>query len=269
MAFNYKTETIEKLLEALYKKTNSRPTHTSLQKLYNRFEKPVFGEDYLYKRVLRPLMNLKKSRKKEISLNENNVDYLLAFLGYKNLDHFEHTYGKPLHAMLAACAGNWYSYVRCNSGNPVILRSPVKISVAVDEVLMQLRGIGREFSGVMHSEGDCVYTSLESHSGKKLQLVFRLGVTRPDVLQGVFSGVSSAGEPIAGRELLIRQDAEMALLSNKRITIDALLSDEDETENLVGHYFKNSALNILKAGQPSTFGIADLERYRQTGVLAD
>lgn len=263
MAYPYQVKTILNLMQALSELTNFKLTNASLRKMHihlsNKFKNLPFREDYLFKQVLNAARNKEKEGQTTINLNETNIEFLIGILEYNSLDDFEQRYGKPKHHSLSACAGAWYSYVRCNSGNPDVLRSPVCVSEIGKEVCIELYGPVRKFTGELSWEAGCIYSLLESSGGKKLQLVFRSSeINKPNVLQGVFAGVSAAAEPIAGRELLVRQDVPFDELTNAKIPIDDLLESKDIDMRRIGNYFSEVASTILKAGPSVNFTIADL-----------
>lgn len=263
MAYPYQVKTILKMMQALSELTNFKLTNASLRKMHihlsNKYKDLPFREDYLFKQVLNAARNKVEKGQTTINLNETNIEFLIGILEYNNLEDFEQRYGKPKHHSLGACAGAWYSYVRCNSGNPDVLRSPVYISENGKEVSIELHGPVRKFTGVLSWEAGCIYSILESSGGKKLQLVMRASeINKPDMLQGVFAGVSAAAEPIAGRELLVRQDVPFDGLTNAKIPIHEQLESQDIDMRRIGNYFSDAASTILKAGPSVNFKIADL-----------
>jgi hypothetical protein len=106
-----------------------------------------------------------------------------------------------------------------------------------------------------------VYCLLESKQDKNLHLVFNVGHSkRPNVLQGVFSGMSTAGDPIAGREVLVRRKEKIFELKNSRQSISEMLKSKSEEEKIIGKYFKEVNQNILKGGKSSTYELTDLKK---------
>lgn len=264
MAYPYQVKTILKLMQALSEQTKFRLTNASLKEMHihlsNKYKKLPFREDYLFKQVLNAARNKERKGEATISLNEYYIDFIIGILEYENLADFEARYGKPAHHSLGACAGAWYSYVRCNSGSPDVLRSPVYIKESGKEVSIELRGPVRIFTGVLAWEAGCIYSLLESRGGKKLQLVFRSSeINKPNLLQGVFAGVSAGAEPIAGRELLVRADETQEPLTNAKMKIDEMIASEDDAVRRIGHYFSEEQYCILKAGKSVNFNINDLQ----------
>lgn len=255
----YKAADIKKLLEEVALKSGMTLEYASFKEIYSKMEEALgdlpFKEDYLYKRVMPEI----KKQKKIISLNANYVEHLVKYLQFNNYDAF--LKAKPFHPVLENCVGNWYSYVRCNSGQDYVLISPVRIFQEGREINILLKGKVRTFAGKLKFEGSCLYCLLESNEDKNLHLVFNIGFAKiPNVLQGVFSGMSTAGNPIAGREVLIRQEEKFGALQNSRRPIAELVKSNKEIEKLIGLYFSSAERNILKAGMASTYELDDLEK---------
>lgn len=262
---NYNSLDIKRLLQALAAKTNKSLVRGHLQAMHDLMEKSdkkgLFSEDYLYRKIFLRVKDSDNKNNKSISLNTRNIEAIATFLGYTGYDQFIQLPDQSINALLENCVGSWYSYVRCNSGNEEVLISPVQIIRNGKEVIMKLNGPSRKFEGSLKLEGNCLYCLLESKSEKNIHLVFKVGFSqKPNVLQGVFSGMSTAGDPIAGREVLIRQELEFASLKNSRRSIAELVKSRSEEEKIIGGYFSDKEQNILKGGQASTFELNDLKK---------
>ena len=260
----YKAADIITLLNEIAREAGVTLQYASFGEIYSKIEEKIpdlpFSDRYLYKQVYQPLQKL-QGKNDIIRLNSNNVEHLVKYLSYTNYDQFIKVQSQPVHPVLMDFENtNWYSYVRCNSGEEYVLVSPVRFIAEGREIFMHLKGPRRTFTGKLKFGGNCIYCDLESGQEKNLHLVFYTGFAKqPDVLQGVFSGMSTAGDPIAGREVLIRQPGKLSTLQNSRRPIGEMMSSKNEEEQAVGSYFKNPAQNILKAGKASTFGIDDLK----------
>lgn len=262
MQFN--TPDIRRLLEEVTQKAGTGLDYSSLKStrdvMIETLGNVSFRSDYLYKDILSKLEEAEAQRKVSIGLNKKYVDELVQFLSYASYRQFINIRDQLQYPMLESCTGSWYSYVRCNSGNPEIYVSPVKIFAEGKEIRMLLRGPVRSYEGVVRHEGGCLYALLESGMGKNLHLVFRLGLPqqRPEVLQGVFSGISSAGNPISGREILARQEKDFEQLTHKLYTIEELCKSKNEKAKLIGNYFAKKEKAILSAGNSSVFSWSDI-----------
>lgn len=265
MAEQYKPADILQLLDELAEHTNTGTSFSHFETMFSEIKKslpespPFNSGDYLYRKLFRRAKLAEKKRTPFIRLNAQNIETIARFLGYQGYKQFlkmEHPDKDPV---MASCAGTWYSYVRCNSGNPDILVSPVEISTKGKEVVMKLKGPGRIFHGQMSRKGNCLYCNLDGGNEKKLNLIFKLGsVKHPDVLQGVFSGVSSGGDPIAGREVLIRKEIKFELMKNQKIDMTKEPEERDDEMKLLYTYFGRKENTILKGGRSSTFTLSDL-----------
>ena len=135
------------------------------------------------------------------------INAIAKHLGYTGFHQFSLSLEQKISPSLASCVGYWWSYVRANSGN-YIYAAPVHIFEDKMKKVMRLEMKGRErvFSGRVEEKAGCLSGFLESGTDKRLGLVFKMGDTRlMNVLQGVFCGMSTAGCPIAGREILVRE----------------------------------------------------------------
>jgi hypothetical protein len=135
------------------------------------------------------------------------LDIIAKHLGFVSFKKFSDFHEKPVSNVLLACTGNWWSYVRSGSTKD-ILKAPVKIfsDSSRQSMRLELRGSERIFSGKIEERGGCLSGFLESGTNKRIGLVFKLGETlRIELLQGVFCGTSSSGNPIAGKEILVRE----------------------------------------------------------------
>jgi hypothetical protein len=218
-----------------------------------------FSAEYLYRNIYVPIKG-KKEDEEVLNLNAKNLDAIAQALGYKGYGDFLNMKHPTLTPALSNCAGAWYSYVRCNSGQPYVLRAPVRIFQEHKEMRVELKGPNRLFKGVFKSADQCLYCLLESGTTKNIYLILKTGfVDRIEVMQGVFSALSSGGDPIAGREILIRQGVSFNKLETKRISINEMLQSEKVEEIAVANYFKDKKMNIIKAGRSSTFELSDLQ----------
>src|SRR5690606_27614722 len=128
------------------------------------------------------------------------------FLKFETFNNFSRFCVMKPNDALMNCIGNWWSLVRSNAG-PHVLRAPVTIYLNDNyEVCMTLKGNEKVFQGILKMEGPCLVGNLDSGAGKLLSVIFKLGSRKEmTLIKGVFCGLSSAGEPIAGREILMRE----------------------------------------------------------------
>lgn len=215
------------------------------------------GQRYLYDTVYLNIQQAKKAKEAIISVDRACMDSLAFYVGFQSLDDFVQHERPQLPKSASSIIGNWYSIVRCNSGRPDLLLSPVQISLSENqEANFQLKGPHRYYRGKIKWIGSSISCFLESNDkAKTLHLAFMLGVAKePKVLIGVFSGVSTSGLPIAGKELLLRAEEEFKNLRNQRIPIQ-----EGSLPDSILAYFENYDSCYFKVQEASTFDFLDLQ----------
>jgi hypothetical protein len=253
------------LLERVAKKAGRPLTSTQLTKIQDEMKKvcgePFFGDKYLYKYLFLPARKMERNGGGILTLSDEYIEIIARYAEFEDYSKFLEKKDQKLPDELLSCVGVWYSYVRCNSGDMDVLASPVSIYQKANEIVVEMQGSSRSFKGEIRMERDCLYCSLKSGKGKNIHFVLKIGVALiPKVLQGVFSGVSSAGDPIAGREVLVRQELDFDKLKHKRLKISTLINSNNEEEKLIGEYFSDKQQNILKAGTASTYELNDLKK---------
>ncbi len=226
-----------------------------------RGKKSFFAEEYLYKKVLLRARNAEDKGGGILILKDEYVEIIAEYAGFESYSDFLQQKVRTISPMLENCEGKWYSYVRCNSGDMFVLISPVQIYQQKKQMCVEMKGPSRTFKGELRIEGSCIHTLVESGEGKSIHIVLKIGISKhPRVLQGIFSGMSSGGDPIAGRELFVRQPIGIDSLEPKKIKISSLLNSPDEEERMIGIYFSDMPGNILKGGPASTFELSDLKK---------
>lgn len=221
------------------------------------------GNRYLYDTLFLGVQRTRNQQAQTINLDRAMLDSLAAFLGFHSLDEFQQAQEPLVPLQVRAIEGNWYSIVRCNSGKARVLISPVVIEVINSVTFFELRGPHRTYRGKINWIGGSFSSFLVSKDGAKvIHLAFRLGVAKkPKILNGVFSGVSSSGIPIAGKELLVRSEEEYTAMKNKKVNIgkDASLSNNESllTPEII-QYFANYDSSYIKIDFASTFDKDDL-----------
>ncbi|NRB46964.1 MAG: hypothetical protein HRU41_04785 [Saprospiraceae bacterium] len=215
------------------------------------------GQRYLYDTLYLNIQQAKRAKQATISVDRACMDSLAFFVGFQSLDDFIKHESPQLPQSAVSIIGNWYSIVRCNSGRPDLLLSPVQISLSENqEADFRLRGPHRLYQGKIKWIGSSISCFLESNDkAKTLHLAFMLGVAKePKVLIGVFSGVSTSGFPIAGKELLLRAEEDFQNLQNQRIPIQ-----KGSLPNSILTYFENYDSCYFKVQEASTFDFLDLQ----------
>ena len=221
---------------------------------------PFFADNYLYKKMFLKARSAEAKGGGLLNLNDEYLEIIAGYLGYKSYAHFLELQHYKFPDELENCKGVWCSYVRCNSGDADVLVAPVHIYHKTKQMFIEMKGASRRFKGELKMEGKCLFCLLESGEDKNIHLVLRIGLAKkPNVLQGVFSGISSGGDPIAGREVLIRNDSAFEKLKHRKMKISDLLISGNEEEKLIGEYFSAKQQNIIKGAPASTFELNDLK----------
>lgn len=96
-----------------------------------------------------------------------------------------------------------------------------------------------------------MFCHLDSDRNKKMLIILKGNVNKhSQVLQGVFSGISSTGDPIAGRELFIREH----VLPLKDMKWQALALDDVSLDPRIRKYFENPKDNCIKIDNQADLG---------------
>jgi hypothetical protein len=247
--------TLQKLLAALSQKTGKTLDYAGLKDMSETIGD--LGSDYLYKKILQEIKS--KGDDELHGIGAFQLTRILNFLGFNSLQSFEDSLNNPLNDQLQSLAGNYYSYVRANHVQGVVLRSPVRIYREESKMILELKGKDQLYHGTITEKEGCLFILMTSGEGKSFHHVYKIGSRKfPKVLQGVFSGVSTAFDPIGGRTVLIRQEASFDTLTNRKEKAEVMIKSADVEETRVGSYFQNYYNNNLSPSKSSDFGYDDL-----------
>jgi len=248
---------LQRMLEALTAKAGESLDWKGLQ-VITIDKLKISNEDYLYKRIHLKLQN--KRPNDSIKLHPKNLDTIAKYLEFDTFKKYIQTIEASNDPLLLACVGNYYSYVRGNSKKTsTVLRSPVRIWREKGKILLELKGPRQTFTGEVQLKHGCLFVLMEAKSGKAFYHIYRIGTREePKVLQGVFSGVSTAFDPIGGRAVLIRTDAPYISMKNATIDIPALKKSKQLEERRLAEYFKEYINNNIAPEKSYTFGLDDL-----------
>jgi hypothetical protein len=193
------------------------------------------------------------------SIRLSKLDSLAEYLGYKNYNSFVDSLS--IDPILQSMEGHYYCYVRMNQAKGEVLRSPVKISIKNGQVLYHQKGGRLEYQGEMKKHGGCLFVLMRSIDGtKSFYHIYKIGMRpAPIVLQGIFSGVSSAFEPIGGRAILWRSDKSFDSLKTGKLEIRTMQKSKQKAEQQLAAYFQYRESNNLSIKSAYTFGSGDLE----------
>ena len=257
MPVNYRKSDIKHLLEHLSHKTNESLDHHG----FRRISELVGGsirQKYLYDNLYGRIKS--GSGDDEIRLSPNKMDELAQFLGYQNFNTFLDHIKMPLDLILKSLEGSYYSYVRKRSKEGTLLRSPVRVVERENQVILTLQGPNWEYVGGLRLVDGCLFCTMKSEKSKKsFHHVYKVGKSEfPKVLMGLFTGVSSANDPIAGRCVLIRQKEPFDRLQNQQLSIDEMVDSQNRAYKNLARYFKTYEDNILRINTPGGFDLDDL-----------
>lgn len=258
MPKQFKVSDIVQLLEDLAAATNESLDRYGLGQISEKVGGSV-SQKYLYDYLFQPVRKA-KNHSGHLRLMPNKIDELVKFLGFANFSSYKESIENPVDPVLQHLTGCYYSYIRKNSETGVLLCSPVIIKYEHNKVILKLQGPLWTYTGELRYVNGCLYCLMESaKSGKVFHHVYKIGRRlKPEVLMGIFSGVSSSNDPIGGRCILVRQVNEFDKLENKKIVIDNLLQSADEEDIKLGRYFREYADNNLKINIPFGFDLDDL-----------
>ncbi|MEL6674550.1 MAG: hypothetical protein AAFR61_20235 [Bacteroidota bacterium] len=220
----------------------------------------ILGDRYLYAFYKKCELALKQDQK-EVGLNENYLNAVLKYLGFLNLKAYRQKaaeqQGDP---RLAGLKGNWYSIVRQNSGLPYLLVAPVHIWQEGATFWIKLVGPSAQYVAKLARKENAIFTTFLNDQYKVINLIFHIGgATRPQLLMGVFSGLSTSGDTIAGRELLLRTDHDEAAMNHLRIPLEDPEQWPDWLDGRIFGYFEDHYKNCLKGSRGPTFSLDDLD----------
>ncbi len=222
----------------------------------------AIGERYVYDTIFLTIEKAKRNKDQYVRLDQSCLDSVAYYIGFKSIEEFRLSQSPNILEAMLPIEGNWYSCVRASSGRPHILLSPVQIRVSENKrATMELRGPHRTYQGPIKCIAGSISSLIVSDDGtKELHLVFKVGVARyPEVLVGLFSGVSSAGEPIAGKEVLFKSDELFDEMKNAKIPIQTVAGEPAPIiPRSIITYLADFEKSYFKVTDPSTFDVDDL-----------
>lgn len=215
------------------------------------------GEDYLYKKIFYEIRGLNPDV--EISLRDAQLNSVSRYLGYKNILTMVGAFDEPVDDQLQSLVGNYYIYVRQNSAKGLIFQSPAEIKESDGKHVLRLKGPAWTYEGDLKIKHGCLFVLLASAENKSFYHIYKIGTRRePKVIQGIFSGVSTAFDPIGGRAVLLKKEKPICEMSNYAFTQEEIRESLPEGEALAS-YFKTYAKNNLSINKVVSFGLEDIE----------
>ena len=255
MPTTYKKIDVKHLIEQVASKTNESRDYTGFGQISEQLGGTISHKYlyYLYKKV-------KTGSDDKIRLSPYKMDELAKFLGYQNFNSFLDHINMPLAPILKSLEGSYYSYVRKRSKTGSLLCSPVCIEQKENRVILTLKGANWSYVGELTIVDGCLFCTMKSEESKKsFHHVYKMGKSKfPKVLMGLFTGVSSANDPIAGRCVLIKQKEQFDSLQNQKMSIDEMAKSQNQEYRKLASYFKAYEDNILRINTPGGFDLDDL-----------
>ena len=253
-----KIEYIERLIAMLVEKTGETPDHAGFGYMSEKIGDGI-SQRYLYDKLQKRIDKAKEVEEEYVQLSLFKLDKIARFLGFKSFKDFQKSCDEPINTVLKSCIGTWISYVRRNSEHNVLYASPVLVYEENQKIWFHLKGPTWAYNGLLKYRNGCLFSLFEANGGKQFHHVYKIGNREdPQVLQGVFSGVSTANEPIAGRAVLIKQEKEFTSLENQALRLSEVLSSTSLVLRRLAEYFSNHQVNNLGISQVTTFDIDDL-----------
>lgn len=215
------------------------------------------SEDYLYKKIFYEIRDLKPEA--ELSLRDAQLNSVARYLGYKNILTIVAAFDEPVDDQLQSLVGTYYIYVRQNSTKGLIFQSPVEIKNCDGKHILRLMGPAWTYEGDLKIKHGCLFVLLASAENKSFYHIYKIGTRRePKVIQGIFSGVSTAFDPIGGRAVLIKKDLPLSQMTNQAFTQEELRQSFPGGAALAS-YFSAYGKNNLRINKVVSFGLEDLE----------
>ena len=251
-----KARHLHRMLSLLSEKTREPLDRAGLRNM--AAEIGGISEDYLYKKVFYEIRNLNDNH--DLSLRDAQLNSVARFLGYKNILALVSAFESPVDEQLKSLVGNYYMYIRQNSGRGLVYQSPVEIREAEAKFLLRLNGPSWTYEGNLMIRHGCLFVLLVSAEYKSFYHIYKIGTRRdPKVIQGIFSGVSTAFDPIGGRTVLVKMDVPFAQLKNHAFTLEELTTSSRPEGKTLATYFKEYSKNNLSINRVVSFGWEDLE----------
>ena len=252
-----KVGTAKKVLDRLSEATGLAQGFTDLREISEKIG--LKNSNYLYMKVHQQIQN--KSEKAMIGLNQSRLAQIAAYLGFKSFREFEASLTGEVSPQLTSLLGSYYCYVRANLLNEsLVFRSPVRIFKKENKIWWELKGPSITYNGEVVLRHYCLFILMTSKEGKSFHHVYKIGNrSEPRVLQGVFSGVSTAFDPIGGRTVLVKQENAFGALTNHKASTSAMKKSKRLEDKVLALYFKEYYNNNVAPNKSGGFNLEDLK----------
>ncbi|WP_258098674.1 hypothetical protein [Marinoscillum pacificum] len=248
-------EELINLFKILSEKTKEELSHSGFNNMESKLEFKLSSK-FLYTKYSEAI----KTQDEFITIQENRKKALLNAAGFKNYNDYKAFLENPIHEVLKSCFGTWVSYVRQNSLDGIIYQSPVEIFEEGSKAYFKLRGPNTTYSGEITYSNGCLTTLFTGASGKTFHHIYKIGNRKnPIVLQGIYSGISTADDPIGGRAVLSRSDQNFDILENRELRVEELKTSAKELDQGISIYFGQYEKNNLRLNPIISFSAQDLK----------
>ena len=194
-----------------------------------------------------------------ISFRNSKIEPMLDAIGFDGILSFRRFLESPIPETLQNCCGSWILFLRQNSKEGLVYQSPVEIHVDQQKVWAKLRGPSHQYHGEVIFRNGCIVVLFTNGEKKQFHHVYKVGDRKePEILQGIYSGISIGNDPIGGRSILWRSSKSFDTIPNKQLRIEELLISEDSFEQAVGAFFESFERNNLRVNPIVSFGSEDL-----------
>jgi hypothetical protein len=213
------------------------------------------NSNYLYKKVYLRIRDERETS--TVRLNEFNLNSIASYLNFKSFRDLEMSI-RFITPQIHSLVGSYYCYVRANLQEATVFKSPVHILEEGGKAWFELKGPRIQYRGELSLIEGCLFVLMTSKTGKAFHHVYKIGTRNsPEVMQGVFSGVSTAFDPIGGRTVLVRENGATKL-KNDMISISILKRSKNRNERVLGKYFEKYENNNVAPLKSASFDIQDL-----------
>lgn len=250
-----KVKYLHRLIDELVRKHNVINEKKGLEDIADKIG---ITTTYIYKKIANPVDKLKQND--SIGLRDGIVKKLLKDIGFETIRSFCEFVDSPVSRQASSLIGVYYCYVRRNTNESMLLRSPVHIFEKDKKICLLLKGGRTEYFGTVKVAHGILTIFIENKEGKFFNHVYRIGnMESPNVLQGIFSGVTSTLDPIGGRVVLERRKEKFTDLKTASIDINDEKQNASKSEKVLGRYFAKYSDNNLRVKKSTSFDLSDLE----------
>lgn len=251
-----KVRHLDRLLFLLSEKTKESLDRAGLRNIASEID--GISEDYLYKKIFYEIKD--RGKDEALSLRDAQLNSVARYLGYSNIHAFVVAADSSGDEQLRSLVGSYYLYVRQNSSQGLIFQSPVEIKERDGKFTLLLKGPSWNYEGELKIRHGCLFVLLTSPENKSFYHIYKIGTRRdPKVIQGIFSGVSTAFDPIGGRAVLMKVTESFMQLQNNAFTAQELNQSLLPANKKLAAYFKDYCKNNLSINKVISFGLEDLE----------